>query len=289
MLREEDRETFDAVHESVSKAYAKALTDSQEGTEGCCDCGCSDRTGSTASRLAGYDTEDADTAKAAASSFGCGNPLAFADVESGQTVLDLGSGAGLDLIIAAKQVGPDGRVIGVDMTDTMIEAARENARLQGHSNIEVRKGLIEELPVDPASVDWVISNCVINLSPEKERVFAEIARVLAPGGRFRISDIVVEELPPWLRQSSEAYAACIAGAIPEAEYVSGLKRAGLTDISVDHRLVYSASQIRGLVEHDLKSFGLDAGALGEVFEEVEGKVWSAYFSGSKPRVDPDGG
>jgi SAM-dependent methyltransferase len=127
----------------------------------------------------------------------------------------------------------------------------------------------------------VISNCVINLSPEKPRVFAEIARVLRPGGQFRISDIVVEELPEWIRQNAAAYAACVAGAIPEAEYLAGLERAGLTDVRVEHRLVYSARQIRGLVDHDLKSYGLDPASIDGAFAEVEGKVWSAYFTGRK--------
>ena len=184
-------------------------------------------------------------------SFGCGNPLAFAEVKPGETVVDLGSGPGFDLIQAAKRVGPSGLVIGVDMTDAMIEEARRNAARAGFANIEVRKGLIENLPVAAGSVDWVISNCVINLSPEKPRVFAEIARVLRPGGRFRISDIVVESLPEWIRTNAAAYAACVAGAIPEREYVAGLEAAGLVDVKVESRLVYDAAQIRSLVDHDL--------------------------------------
>ncbi len=200
------------------------------------------------SELAG--TEEATGARSP--SFGCGNPLAFAEVKPGETVVDLGSGPGFDLILAAKRVGPSGLVIGVDMTDAMIEEARRNAARAGFTNIEVRKGLIENLPVAAGSVDWVISNCVINLSPEKPRVFAEIARVLRPGGRFRISDIVVESLPEWIRGNAAAYAACVAGAIPEREYVAGLERAGLVDVKVESRLVYTAAQIRGLVDHDLK-------------------------------------
>ena len=127
----------------------------------------------------------------------------------------------------------------------------------------------------------MISNCVINLSPEKPRVFAEIARVLRPGGRFRISDIVVESLPDWIRTNAAAYAACVAGAIPEREYVAGLEQAGLVDIEVESRLVYSAAQIRSLVDHDLASYGLAPEAIEGAFEEVAGKVWSAYFSGRK--------
>ncbi|HVR30053.1 MAG TPA: arsenite methyltransferase [Thermoanaerobaculia bacterium] len=236
--------------------------------------------GGVASTLAGYGEERKEAPQVA--SFGCGNPLAFAEVKPGQTVVDLGSGPGLDLILAARRVGPSGLVIGIDMTDAMIEEARRNAARARLSNIEVRKGLIESLPVEDGTVDWIISNCVINLSPEKPRVFAEIARVLRPGGQFRISDIVVEELPAWIRESAAAYAACVAGAIPEAEYLAGLERAGLTDVAVEHRLVYSAAQIRGLIDHDLKSHGLASDALAGVLDEIEGKVWSAYFRGRRP-------
>jgi SAM-dependent methyltransferase len=185
------------------------------------------------------------------------------------------------LLIAARRVGPSGLVIGVDMTDVMVGEARRNVARAGLDNVEVRKGLIENLPVAAESVDWVISNCVINLSPQKERVFAEIARVLRPRGQFRISDIVVEELPSWIRESAAAYAACVAGAIPEAEYVAGLERAGLVDVRVEHRLVYSAAQISGLVGQDLERHGLDPAVISGAFDEAEGKVWSAYFTGRK--------
>jgi SAM-dependent methyltransferase len=179
-------------------------------------------------------------------SFGCGNPLAFDAVQPGETVLDLGSGAGHDLLAAVEATGPSGRVIGVDMTDAMLEAAREFTR--DHDNIELRKGIIEELPVEDASVDWVISNCVINLSPEKERVFAEIARVLKPGGRFSISDIVAERMPEHLKADDKAYAACVSGAIPEADYLGGLRKAGLVDVEVTERFAYDAcgTDVEGL-------------------------------------------
>ena len=153
------------IRETVADAYAKALTDSQNKAGGCCGPAPSAACG------AAYGAESASYADAAQSSFGCGNPLAFAGVQAGQTVLDLGSGAGLDLLIAADKVGQHGRVIGVDMTDEMIEAARANAAKSGKTNVDVRKGYIEQLPVDDGSVDWVISNCVINLSPDKPAVF----------------------------------------------------------------------------------------------------------------------
>jgi SAM-dependent methyltransferase len=300
----------------VSAAYARALERAKRGAGGCCGpaaeesvessassssccapaaaepanggcCGDATETlgaaasiaSATTSELAEYGEERG--AAPAVASFGCGNPLAFAAVKPGETVVDLGSGPGLDLILAAKRVGPSGLVIGVDMTDAMIEEARRNAARAGFSNIEVRKGIIENLPVAAGTVDWVISNCVINLSPEKPRVFAEIARVLRPGGRFRISDIVVESLPDWIRSNAAAYAACVAGAISEREYIAGLESAGLVDVEVEHRLVYSVAQIRGLVDHDLKSHGLSRDAIEGAFEEVAGNVWSAYFSGKK--------
>lgn len=180
-------------------------------------------------------------------SFGCGNPLAFGQVRAGDVVVDLGCGAGLDLLVAARKVGETGRVIGIDMTDAMIERARENAARAGARNVEVRKGIIEDLPVETASVDWVISNCVVNLSPEKPRVFREIARVLKPGGRMLISDIVVEGAPWWVRRIVATYSASVAGAIGEAAYVSGLERAGLADVKIRNRFVYDAAVVEELM------------------------------------------
>ena len=200
--------------------------------------------------MAGYEKSDitALNSDAAASSFGCGNPLAFSGVKEGDTVLDLGSGAGFDLILAAKKVGPNGRVIGVDMTEAMVEKARENIKAEGLTNVDVRYGLIENLPVESASVDWVISNCVINLSPEKTRVFSEIHRVLKPGGQMLVSDIVAKNLPDWLRQNNQLYAACVGGAISEEDYLAGLREAGLINVEVRNRFVYEASQIKAFFE-----------------------------------------
>jgi SAM-dependent methyltransferase len=231
----------------------------------------------------------------AQSSFGCGNPLAFSEVQPDQVVLDLGSGAGLDLMLAAQRVGPGGRVIGVDMTDEMITKAAETIRLAGVTNVELRQGIIEALPVEDSSVDWVISNCVINLSPDKPKVFAEIARVLRPGGRMLVSDIVVEELPGWMRQSAQLYSSCIAGAINEPEYLDGLRAAGLEDVEVRERLVYDASQLRAFVDSELQ--GVEASCCGgtaccgetalskemieRVLGEIAGKIWSAKIFGRK--------
>ncbi len=275
----------DEIRSDVAKAYTAALARSKTKQSGCGCCGDEPPAG-IAAQTAGYSEELKTHEETAASSFGCGNPLAFAGVEPGQTVVDLGSGAGFDLLIAADKVGPDGRVIGVDMTDAMIEAARGNAERAGFEQIEVRKGLIEKLPVEDGETDWVISNCVINLSPEKDRVFAEIQRVLAPGGRISISDIVVEELPEAIRQHAAAYAACVAGAIREDEYVAGLEAAGLEDVKVSERLVYTAEQLRGIVGSDLESFGLDPELLNAGLEALAGKVWSARFDGRAPMAKP---
>ncbi len=198
----------------------------------------------TAVRWAGYDEVALGDlpGDAVSNAFGCGNPLAFSEVKPGDVVLDLGSGAGIDLLLAGRAVGPAGRVIGVDMTPEMVERARENIARSGMDWIEVRRGFIEDLPVESGSVDWVISNCVINLSPEKERVFAEIARVLKPGGRMLVSDLVVEDLPAWVREDPALYDSCIAGAISEEEYIEGLRRAGLEEVEVRERTVYDTSQ-----------------------------------------------
>ena len=273
--------SHEEIRDQVAKSYAKALTDSQ----GCCAPACCEPPAATAAKVAGYGEELEQHAEAGKSSFGCGNPLAFAEVQEGQTVLDLGSGAGLDLLIAADKVGATGRVIGVDMTDEMIDAARANAAKAGHAQVEVRKGVIEALPVESASVDWVISNCVVNLSPEKDRVFAEISRVLKPGGRFSVSDIVAEDLPQSVRDFAAAYHACIAGAISEADYIDGLRTAGLEDVSGSERFEYEIEHLRGLVGADIDRAGATSDELDAVIAELErvaGSVASVRFSGRKP-------
>ncbi len=195
--------------------------------------GCGDD-GETATAVAlGYSAEEAALGEGANLGLGCGNPLALAGIEPGMTVLDLGSGAGFDAFLAWRKVGPAGRVIGVDMTDDMLARARENARKLGATNVEFRKGMIEKLPVEDASVDLVISNCVINLSTDKPAVFREIARVLKPGGRFAVSDIVLlGKLPERVARDIAAYVGCIAGASQLGEYVQHAVNAGLRDIEV---------------------------------------------------------
>ncbi len=214
-------------------------------------------------------------------SYGCGNPLAFSAVQPGQVVLDIGSGAGIDCLIAAEKVGPTGRVIGLDMTPEMIERARRNVREAGVAHVEFRLGDAEKMPVDDASVDWVVSNCVLNLSPDKPAVFREIARVLRPGGRIAISDIVAAELPEAVRQSRDAWTGCLAGAISEEAYVAGLEAAGLQNVRVSSRIVYDATQLAGL-------FGSACCGVGEAGPEAlalatqaAGKIWSARVEGVK--------
>jgi arsenite methyltransferase len=169
-------------------------------------------------------------------SLGCGNPLAAAGLQPGETVLDLGSGGGLDCFLAARQVGESGRVIGVDMTAEMLERARASAIRLGFKNVEFREGYLESLPLEAGSVDAVISNCVINLSPDKPRVFREAFRVLKPGGRFAVSDTVTDgPLPESVRQDMEAWGGCVAGAMEAGEYRAGLVAAGFTDVSIRPR------------------------------------------------------
>jgi SAM-dependent methyltransferase len=212
-------------------------------------------------------------------SLGCGNPIAFSYIAEGDVVLDLGCGAGGDLLYAAERVGAAGRVIGVDMTDVMIDLARRNLASAGVTNAEVRKGIIEDLPVTDSSVDWVISNCVINLSPNKPRAFLEIARVLKPGGRMSIADIVAEELPEWVLQSDALYDSCIAGAISEGDYLAGLQDAGLSDATATGRYVYDRDQLVELAATSRPRLSPEGRDLAEA---LVGRVWSSHFTATRP-------
>ena len=276
------------IRKKVSEAYARAIS----GTAQSC-CGPPADQSKNIAGLAGYtEAELKIQPTASAASFACGNPLAYSKVQKGDMVLDLGSGAGFDLLLAAEKVGNSGRVIGIDMTDAMIAAARQNIKAHGAENIEVRKGIIEQLPVDTESVDWVISNCVINLSPEKSRVFAEIARVLKPGGHMLVSDIVVNELPNEIRQNESLYNSCIAGAISEEEYLAGLQNAGLIDVKVVDRLVYEPEQVKHFfhtgdvpeLKDMLEAIPADRRdeTINRLLAQVKGKIWCAKFSASKP-------
>jgi SAM-dependent methyltransferase len=215
-------------------------------------------------------------AEAVAASLGCGNPTALARLEPGEVVLDLGSGGGIDVLLSAQRVGPTGKAYGLDMTDEMLALARENQRKAGVANAEFLKGEIEEIPLPDASVDVIISNCVINLSADKDRVLAEAFRVLKPGGRLAVSDVVVRgEVPPAIRRSVELWIGCVAGALDEADYRAKLAKAGFGAIEIEPTRVYRAEDARGF----LAGAGLDADAIAP---DVDGKFMSAFVRARKP-------
>ncbi len=230
--------------ELVRARYAEAAQGLAEGTGCGCDCESIGCCGEEATTLFGQGLYTADERSelpegAAATSLGCGNPVAVAEMHEGETVLDLGSGGGLDVLLSARRVGPTGTVYGLDMTDEMLALAQRNARAAGTTNVHFLKGLIEAIPLPAESVDLVISNCVVNLSPEKPRVLAEIVRVLRPGGRVGITDIVAEDqLTPADRAERGSHVGCIAGALSEREYREGLEAVGLADVEVEftHRV-----------------------------------------------------
>jgi arsenite methyltransferase len=223
------------IRKKVRERYAGAAT----GGDSCCgpspcECGDTALAGQSASLRVGYTPEDlAKIPEGSNLGLGCGNPAALAGLNEGETVLDLGAGAGIDCFLASRKVGPSGRVIGVDMTPEMIDRARENALKNGSPNVEFRLGEIENLPAADNSVDVIISNCVINLSPEKDRVFREAFRVLKPGGRMLVSDLVLSKpLPKVLRESAEIYAACVAGAMLRDDYLREIRAAGFRKVEV---------------------------------------------------------
>jgi arsenite methyltransferase len=273
----------DEVRRDVSKAYAQAVT--APARTGCC--GSASTQKGAAVQFGGYTAAELAALPDAAvvNSFGCGNPVALAEISPGDVVLDLGCGAGIDLFLAARKVGAQGRVIGIDMTDEMLANARENIASGGYANVEVRKGLIEDLPVESGTVDWVISNCVINLSPEKAKVFREIARVLKPGGRMLVSDIVAMDLPEEIRQMASLYSSCVSGAISEEEYLAGLREVGLVDVEVRDRLVYDAGQLESLAASDVEGCCGCAGGNEQLLaaaRSLVGKVWSVKVFARKP-------
>lgn len=226
------------IKEEVRRAYARVATAPRRSS--CCDSSSSCGPSSLAEAL-GYDVDHM-PASVTESFAGCGNPTALASLQEGEVVLDLGSGAGLDAFLAAEKVGETGLVIGVDMTQEMIQKARDNAIKLGVSNVEFRFGDIENLPVEDASVDVIISNCVINLAPDKAKVFREAFRVLRPGGRLLVSDIVLkDELPEETRESIRSYTGCVGGAIPEGEYLQLLRDVGFDKVEVIGRSGYGAA------------------------------------------------
>jgi arsenite methyltransferase len=259
------------IHESVRTHYAERAikNDSCCGDSSCCD-----------STKALYPADLLTTVPGDIANFslGCGDPISLAELQSGQTVLDLGSGGGLDCILAAQKVGQTGRVIGVDMTPEMLEKARANVQRLGLDNVEFRQGYLESLPLGDDSIDIVISNCVINLSPDKPQVFREIFRVLKPGGRVAVSDIVTDgPLPEAVRNSLDGWAACVSGAIDISDYVQAMLAAGLDDVQMTPTYLDKAT-INEVV-NDLKD-QIDLSALPR--EKINQAVFSARITARKP-------
>jgi SAM-dependent methyltransferase len=213
---------------------------------------------------------------------GCGNPIALAAIKAGETVLDLGSGAGFDCFLAAQKVGPEGKIIGVDMTDEMLERARKNASKGGYRNVEFRMGEIENLPVDDNTVDLIISNCVINLVPNKDKAFKEAFRVLKAGGRLMVSDIVLlKKLPDFVKDSIEAYVGCVSGASTKERYLDYIKSAGFENVTVMDESVFSLDCMTSDPTGQAILKSLEGST--EQIREVEGSISSIKVSGIKPR------
>jgi arsenite methyltransferase len=216
--------------------------------------------------------------KAMLASLGCGNPTALAQLKPGEVVLDLGSGGGIDVLLSAKRVTPGGKAYGLDMTDEMLALARENQKKAGVQNVEFLKGEIENIPLPENSVDVVISNCVINLSADKDRVLSEAFRVLRPGGRFAVSDVVVQgDVPPEIKSSMESWVGCVAGALKDSEYEEKLEDAGFEEIAIEPTRVYKLEDARQFLAEQ----GIDADA---VAQDLDGKFRSAFIRARKPRA-----
>jgi SAM-dependent methyltransferase len=267
------------IHEVVKQKYAAAAKQVKSGGAACC---------GGAAELSACDPitknlyDDSEKAglpsEAVAASLGCGNPTALAQLKPGEVVLDLGSGGGIDVILSAKRVAPNGKAYGLDMTDEMLSLARENQKKAGITNVEFLKGTIENIPLPDSTVDVIISNCVINLSGDKDRVLAEAFRVLKPGGRLAVSDVVVRgEVPKEIRRSMELWVGCIAGALEESDYVAKLTRAGFASIDVEATRVYKIEEARDF----LIGAGLDPDSVAPL---VDGKFASAFIRATKPAV-----
>ena len=266
------------IKEVVKEKYGQAALRVIKGGSSCCGAapaveGCPDPI--TSNLYDGSQTSQIPE-EALLASLGCGNPTALAELKPGETVLDLGSGGGIDVLLSAKRVGPSGKAYGLDMTDEMLALARENQRKAGVENVEFLKGEIENIPLPDNSVDVIISNCVINLSADKDRVLQEAFRVLKPGGRFAVSDIVVRgEVPAEIRRNVELWIGCMAGALEETEYLAKLNHAGFEVVTMEPTRVYHVADAREL----LSSKGIDVDAIAPL---VDGKFMSAFVRAKKP-------
>jgi ubiquinone/menaquinone biosynthesis C-methylase UbiE len=272
----------DAVRATVKERYGQAVKAVIAGSKGSC-CGSSSTkeltwTDPITRDLYGADEAGAVPEDALLASFGCGNPTALADLHAGETVIDIGSGGGIDVLLSARRVGPSGKAYGLDMTDEMLDLALKNKAKAGATNVEFLKGHIEAIPLPASTIDVIISNCVINLSTDKDKVLGEAFRVLKPGGRLAVSDIVIRrELPEPVKKSIELWTGCIAGALLESEYVAKLRAAGFTDIEVEPTRIYTNDDAAEMATSSC------CGAETETaLKSLEGAVMSAFIRAKKP-------
>ena len=267
---------MNAIKDRVQQKYGEAARRARSGAKAGCGCGSSCGGDPITSNL--YDDAQASglPAEALLASLGCGNPTALAELKEGEVVLDLGSGGGIDVLLSARRVGPAGKAYGLDMTDEMLALARENQAKSGLTNVEFLKGEIERIPLPDNSVDVIISNCVINLSADKDRAIAEAFRVLKPGGRFAVSDVVVkgDDVPAELR-SMELWVGCVAGALEESAYRTKLSQAGFEAVDIEPTRIYRAA--------DARQFLQTAGYVDETaLAQVDGRIMSAFVRATKP-------
>jgi len=272
----------ETIRETVKQRYGQAALEVARGEKSsCCDstcCGGSKNADPITSDLYREAETSSLPEEAVLASLGCGNPTALAELREGETVLDLGSGGGIDVLLSAQRVGPSGKAYGLDMTEEMLALARENQRRAGAENVEFLKGEIEAIPLPDNSVDVIISNCVINLSTEKPRVLAEAFRVLKPGGRFAVSDVVVRgPVPDEVRRSMELWAGCVAGALEEEEFLSLLQDVGFEEGEIEPTRFYDVEDARAILE----GTGID---VDRVAPQIEGRLLSAFVRARKPAV-----
>ena len=268
-IKEIVRDKYGQIASDVSKNAGSSCCSSRGSASSCCD--------PVSSNLYDVQQQSALPSDAVAASLGCGNPTALAELKEGQVVLDLGSGGGIDVLLSARRVGPTGKAYGLDMTDEMLNLARKNTAEAGVENVEFLKGEIEDIPLPDNTVDVIISNCVINLSADKQKTLAEAFRVLKPGGQFAVSDIVVRgEMPPDVKRSVELWVGCVAGALEESEFKEILTNVGFENVDIEPTRIYGID--------DAKAFlGDCCGDTESIGPEMDGKFMSAFVRGQKPQ------
>ena len=274
---------MNAIKEAVQGKYSQAALQARSGAPASCGCGTSSCCGPDPITSNLYDESQAAAipVEAMLASLGCGNPTALAELRAGEVVLDLGSGGGIDVLLSAKRVGPTGKAYGLDMTDEMLVLARENQVRSGLTNVEFLRGEIEHIPLPDNSVDVIISNCVINLSADKDRAIAEAFRVLKPGGRFAVSDVVVkdDDAPNEVRRSMELWVGCVAGALSHDSYRDKLQRAGFERIDIEPTRIYRAADARQFLDEARL-------ANDEMLAQIDGRFMSAFIRAEKPAPAP---